>query len=764
MTCCAGPITGDVALANAEALSLQRLSELRAAGKTMPDGTVQYSLSVPAVHCGQCISTIEAALRGVPGVKSARVNLALRRAAFTLDSSLVSPMAAVSAIEGQGYAVFVLDDLAERHADREFSNLVKALAVAGFAAANVMLLSVSVWTGAEGAARDMFHFISALIAIPAVGYAGQPFFRSAYKALRSGRMNMDVPISLGVLLALLMSIHESFTGGAHAYFDAAVTLLFFLLIGRTLDHMMRERAREAVTSLGRLSAKGALRISPDRSLEYIRLDEIIPGMELRVPAGERIPVDCRVKDGRSDIDKSLVTGESAAVHVSESDEVEAGTLNLTGPLDVVALRAAGQSFLADVQRMMEAAEHGRGLYVRLADRVARMYAPAVHVLALASFLGWMIATAGGWHQSLTVAVSVLIITCPCALGLAVPVAHVVSASRLFRSGILMKDGSALERLAEIDGVVFDKTGTLTTGQPQVVNCTIPSGSLTGIAKALAERSSHPASRALSAYLQGVAADVSAATEIPGQGIEALCGGRNARLGRPSWVGEIARQPLETAAGRLAFAVKGGEMFMVELHEELRQGAREVSTTLRSAGLETEILSGDAPSAVARVAEETGIIHYRAALKPGDKLARLQAAKLEGQKLLMVGDGLNDAPALSAAHVSMAPASAAEVGRMAADFVFTRPSLAAVTIAYGIARDARRVVFQNFGLAIVYNLFAVPLAMSGYLSPFIAAIAMSSSSIIVVANSLRLYGGREHQQPKPRAAEFAAPLAPLTAGE
>lgn len=739
MSCCAGPITGDVAQASVEATRLHRLNELRASGKALPDGSMHYDLSVPGIHCGQCISTIERVVSRMPGVSKVRVNLSLRRAGITLKDAQQSPLEVVNEIEALGYKVFILEEQAMLQSDREFHSLVKALAVAGFAAANIMLLSVSVWTGADGAARDMFHFISAIIAIPAVAYAGQPFFISAARALRSRQMNMDVPISLGVLLALLMSMYESWNSGSHAYFDAAITLLFFLLIGRTLDYMMRERAREAVTSLGRLSAKGALQLKEDGSLSYLPADELMPGMLLRIPAGERIPTDSRIIEGQSDLDKSLVTGESAPCPVACGQELEAGTLNLTGPLDVEVLRPIGQSFLADIKRMIFAAEQGRGHYTRLADRIARLYAPAVHVLALAAFAGWMLYTSGDWHQSLTVAVAVLIITCPCALGLAVPVAHVVSASRLFKAGILMKDGSALERLAEINHVVFDKTGTLTTGEPRIVKSELPEGKLAAVAKALAERSSHPVARALSKLLPPTRVKLDAIREFPGQGMQGSWNKKTVRLGRADWVASIAKSKTATGGG-LAFAIEGGKLYRSEWSEDLREAARETVTTLSAANITSEILSGDAGPAVARLAEAVGIERFSSELRPGDKLSRVEAIIRMGERALMVGDGVNDAPALAAAHVSMAPASASEVGRIASDFVFTRPSLSAVSDAYAIATAARRVVLQNFGLAIAYNVFAVPLAMAGYLSPLIAAVAMSSSSIIVVANSLRLYQG------------------------
>jgi P-type Cu2+ transporter len=406
---------------------------------------------------------------------------------------------------------------------------------------------------------------------------------------------------------------------------------------------------------------------------------------------------------------------------------------------------------------MAAAEKGRGAYERIADRMARLYAPAVHMLAATSFIGWMIYTGGDWHQSITVAVAVLIITCPCALGLAVPVAHVVAAGRLFAHGVLLKDGSGLERLSAITHAVFDKTGTLTTGAPKVAHCAIPAGERRGVAKALAARSIHPAARALAQFIEEPAsAEITNLHEVPGHGVEGICQGKRVRLGRKEWVCEIARLKAgdEDQSG-VAFAVEGDAAFLSTLTEALRPGARDMVEQLKRRGIKTSILSGDAAMQVGRIARLTGIDSFAASLKPGEKLAMLQTMAGEGNKVLMVGDGLNDAPALAAAHVSMAPASGSDVGRTASDFVFTRETLDSVSFAHHAAIRTANIVRQNFGLAIVYNIFAVPLAMAGQLNPLIAAIAMSSSSIIVVANSLRLYG-LKMDRPEPRAA------APLTA--
>ena len=746
--------SGSVALAESEPAAqgqgdaAMTRAVLIEAGQRQSDGTFKFVFSVPAMHCGGCISAVENAVSSLPGVKSARANLTLKRLTVLVEQA-ADIVAVEKTLERTGFTATPIDqaEVSEQHDDRASSALLRALAVAGFAAGNIMLLSVSVWSGADGPTRDLFHLISALIAIPVVGYSGQVFFRSALKALRGGRLNMDVPISLAVLLALGMSLYETFTGGADAYFDAAVTLLFFLLIGRYLDQRMRDKARKSVVSLSRLSAKGGSLITPNGELVYTPVENIMPQMQLRVFPGDRIPVDGTILRGSSDLDRSLVTGESALVPVSPGNSVEAGTLNATGSIDLVVTKQADQSFLSEVMKMLEAAENGRGAFVRIADRMARIYAPAVHLLALAAFVGWMVASGGDWHRSLTVAIAVLIVTCPCALGLAVPVVHVVGATRLFQNGILMRDGSALERLAEINRVVFDKTGTLTMGDAGIAGFTGLSAEDRARAKTLAAMSSHPASKAIARLLQDEPLlDCASATEIPGYGVEARIDGEVMRLGRPGWVAEIAAPDDAIPAdgglsGGIAFARAGAPAGRFMLEETLRSDAEQAISALKRQGVPTEILSGDGSEAVARIGRAVHIDALRSGETPQSKFTYINALQQDGHKVLMVGDGLNDAPSLAAGHASMAPASASDIGRQAADFVFTRDSLNAVPFAIGIARRAARLVRQNFGLAIVYNCVAVPLAMVGFVTPLVAAIAMSASSIVVVANSLRLLRDR-----------------------
>ncbi len=735
MNCCGAGLAAECTNNTKDLALWQRDEELRRSGRVMPDGTAEYVFSIPQIHCGACISAIEDGLLGVEGVVASRVNLTLRRATVRLDSPERAPGFLFDVIGKIGYKAMPLDMADQAHEQaRQSSELLKALAVSGFAASNIMLLSVSVWSGAEGATRDLFHLVSAMIALPTVAYCGRPFFRSALAALRVRKLNMDVPISLGVILAVALSLYETFTGGAEAYFDAAVTLIFFLLIGRYLDQLMRERARSSVLGLARLAAKGAMVVLETGDIRYVPVDEIEPGMRVRVPAGERMPVDARILTGSTELDRSLVTGESAPVLAGAGDAVEAGTFNLTGSVDMEVLRPASQSFLAEVMRMLEAAEQGRGRYERIADRMARAYAPSVHILSASAFVMWMLIT-GDFHQSLYTAIAVLIVTCPCALGLAVPVVHVIGAGRLFQSGILMRDGSALERLAEANHAVFDKTGTLTTGEALATVSNLPEAEAR-IARALALNSTHPASRAVAQALAGtVPIEGEAITEVAGFGMEGIFDGRRARLGRASFVGEIAA--VAPAGEGLVFAVEGGMSHAIAIAETIRDGAAQAIAVLRAQGIESEILSGDAPAAVGRIAKAVGIGKWRAGETPASKMARLEQLRDQGLKTLMVGDGLNDAPALAAGHVSFAPATASDAGRFAADFIFTRNNLSAIVEARDISLQAAKLVRQNFGLAIAYNFISVPLAFAGQVTPLVAAIAMSTSSIIVLANSLRL---------------------------
>ena len=522
----------------------------------------------------------------------------------------------------------------------------------------------------------------------------------------------------------------------HAYFDASITLLFFLLVGRYLDRRARAKARSAATNLLGLQAQAATVIDDNGGYRSIRIADIKPGMTVLATQGERIPVDGDVISGTSDIDTALVTGETMPKLASPGTAVFAGTMNLSAPLTIRTTVAADRTLLSEIVRLMELAEQGRAKFVRLADRVARVYAPVVHILAALTFIGWLLLTDAGWEPSMLAAIAVLIITCPCALGLAVPVVQVVASGRLLKSGILVKSADALERLASIDTVVFDKTGTLTLGQPMLSGGDYSDVDLT-LAASLADHSKHPLSRAISlAAGNNERMPLSDIREIPGHGIEAMLNGQRVRLGKRDWCG-ITDVAAWIGGSELWLTVGQTRSASFQLTDALRNNAKDVVDQLKSMNINVELLSGDTPEAVAPIADSLGIDKWRAGCLPASKTERLAEIYVVGQTALMVGDGLNDAPSLVAAHVSMSPAGAADISQTAADLIFQGSSLAPVLSAIRIARQSNNLVKQNFGLAFAYNAIAVPIAVFGFVTPLVAAIAMSTSSIIVTANALRL---------------------------
>ncbi len=705
---------------------------MSAATATHPATSV---FAVEGLRCAGCIAKLETGLAGVPGVAGARVNFTTRRVSITHDGAADAETLR-SAIERLGFPAQPFLGSETTPQSDESRALMKALGVAGFAAVNIMLLSVSVWSGAQGVTRDLFHWLSALIALPAIAYSGRPFFASAWAALRHGRTNMDVPISIGVVLTAAISLFETIVGGEHAYFDGATMLLFFLLAGRFLDSAMRARASDSVAALLRQTAPGGHVVGKDGGTAWRAAAELAPGMRLLVAAGERFASDGVVETGSSSVDRALITGENVPVAVAPGGAVLAGTINLDAPLTVRVTAAEADTVIADIARMMADAGQMRSAYVRIADRAARLYAPAVHSLAALSFLGWWLAGAG-WHDALMIAVAVLIITCPCALGLAVPVAQVVASGALMRAGVLIKDGAALERLASATAVFFDKTGTLTLGRPTPVGDLPLTPAEAGAALALAQASRHPLARALAAALAQAGTSAAAAAdmaETAGLGVAARFDGVKARLGRTDWVGSAASGDTLLTAFRLG----DGPVRLLAFHDALRPDAAAALARLHALGLEATMISGDRPAAVAAIAGQLGMAS-RAELQPGEKLALIEAAQAGGARILMVGDGLNDGPALQAAHVSMAPASASDVGKTAADLVFLGDRLLPVAQAVAAARRTMAVVRQNFALAIGYNVLAVPLAIAGQVTPLVAAIAMSGSSLIVIGNALRLRG-------------------------
>lgn len=677
-------------------------------------------LSVPSMHCAACMGAVERTLTSLDGVANARVNLTLKRVNI---ETVVAPDRLIAALSEAGFPAYEIGSALAEPAAGGVSDLAMRLGVAGFAMMNVMLLSVAVWSGAADATRDLFHLISAAISLPAVAFSAQPFFQSALRALRASRLNMDVPISLAIILAAGMSLYEALNGGHHAYFDAALSLTFFLLIGRFLDHRTKIAARSAAKELSLLEEHTAL-IHGANGITSVQVDQVALGDRVRVLTGARVPVDGRLVDAEATTDRSVLTGESDAINQSQDDHLSAGEVNLGAPFDVIATAVGQDTTLRRMATLVEQAENARNRYTTLADKAARLYAPTVHILAAVAFVVWW-AVSGDLRYALNIAIAVLIITCPCALGLAVPAVSTAAIGKLYELGFLVTSGSALERIAETERVVFDKTGTLTVPEFDVdLSALGPDDQ--SILLALALQSGHPVSQAIVTALSDLTAGIiDDVIEHPGKGVAAIWQGAQVRLGRMDWLG---------GEGRGLGVMIGDRRIPLRRSERLRDGAVDAVASLAKQGLDVTLLSGDEADKVQEVADTLSINDVHAQLSPQDKHRYVSQSP---KKVWMIGDGLNDTAALAAAHASLAPSSALDASRNAADVLVLRDDFSNVAKVHDIAKKFTHLCRQNFAIAGAYNMIAIPVALLGYATPMLAAFAMSASSLTVLLNALRV---------------------------
>jgi Cu2+-exporting ATPase len=710
--------------------------------KDMGSGLAHLDLAVEGITCAVCMTKIERGLSALPQVTLARVNLTDRRVAVEWRAGAVDPAGLIDRLAELGYKAYPYEPVRAELAEVQQTRfLLRCLGVAAFATMNVMMLSIPVWSGNVSdmlpEQRDFFHWLSALIALPAAAYAGQPFFRSAFTALRARNVNMDVPICIGVVLALGMSVVETIHHAEHAYFDAAIMLLTFLLAGRFLDQNMRRRTRAVAGNLAALKAETATKFVSPEEIREVPVAAINAGDLVLLRPGERCAIDGTVVEGRSEIDQSLITGETAHAAAGPGTQVYAGTLNVSGTLRVRVAAASEGTLLDEISRLLDNALQARSRYVRLADRASRLYAPVVHATALMTLVGWALAGAN-WHDATVTAIAVLIITCPCALGLAIPAVQTVAAGAMFRAGVLLNSGDAIERVATVDTIVFDKTGTLTLPDLDVVNRDAIADDIVALAGRLALASHHPVAAAV-AQAAGAKLPLPDIVEEPGRGVRGVVDGVEARLGSPAFCDAeaAASELLATDPEVSVVAFRHGEVRQVfAVRQRLREDAANVVARLRARGIAVEILSGDREAAVRQAATALGVDAWRAGVNPAEKIARIEELKGQGRHVMMVGDGLNDAPSLAAASVSMSPISATHLSQAAADLVFLGKELSPVLKAVDFSRKAVSLMRQNLALAIGYNIIAVPIAIAGLATPLIAAAAMSGSSILVIMNALR----------------------------
>ena len=702
-------------------------------------GGSQFAVSVKGARCASCINKIETGVKALPGIADARLNLSTGKLLASWRDKSISPDLVLRRVRDLGYEAQPYDaPLVRDETEREGLFLLRCLAVAAFGAIFAVGLTDAIWWGGSdmsASLRQTFFWLAGTVAVPVTLYAGQPFFRSAWNALRAKSTNMDVPISAALLLSLGLSLYQTATRQLHTYFDAAVMLAFLLLIGRYLDFCLRDKAQGAAKHLLALQSQLCQRLRMDGQVETVASSDIMPGDRLLLATGERFPVDAALESTSADLDVSLVTGESRPRVTAAGTSIYAGSINVGPAVVARATARVENSLVADLARLLDVGRQRRDVYVRLADRAAKIFVPLVVGVAAGVLLIW-IGSGASFTVAATNAIAVLIITCPCALGLAVPAVQIVATSRLFTRGVLVKTADALERLAEIDTVVFDKTGTLTEGKLRVANLDAIAKEALQAAARLARASQHPMARALAAAAGPgpVALNVQ---ETPGAGLETRENGVRLRLGSAAWCGA----PSDADASELWFHRGDEPPTHFVFQDNLRTDVRGLVEALGARGLAVEMLTGDTAAIARKTALEVGISTWQAGVKPADKAARLEKLRADGRRVLMVGDGLNDAAALALAHVSIAPGSAADVSQLAADMILRSEALLPILDAIGVARKARVLVLENFGLAALYNLAAIPLAAVGFVTPLLAAAAMSSSSLLVSLNALRLTRGK-----------------------
>jgi Cu2+-exporting ATPase len=718
----------------------------------------ETGLFLEGMRCTGCLHRIERALRAAPGVEEASVNYTAQRALVRYAAERTNADALVAAVEALGYGALPYDPAAlERGPQREARGALVRLLVAAFLAGNVMLLAAALYIGSyqgiDAATRRFLRWTALALSLPAATWCALPFWRGALAGLRRLAITTDVPIALGIALAFAAGVAGTWAEADHLYLDSAAMIVFLILLGRTLESRSRARAAGAVDRLAALAPATALRRGA-AGLERVPAAALRAGDRVRVPAGERIPADGRVREGASEVDEALLTGESRPVLREPGDLVTGGTRNALGELEIEVVAPAGAGTLARLAALLERAQGERPRVQRLADRVASVFAPALLVAAGATALAWRLAGAP-WIDTGLAAAAVLIVACPCALGLATPAALTAAIGRAASLGILVKSGEALERCARVDTAVLDKTGTLSEGRLAVEEVAAAPGvaedAVLAAAAAAEGASLHPAAEALrrAAGERGLAlGDPQPRRTLPGRGVEAGAGAERLLVGSRALLAERgvavpaalaeAGAKLGARGASLAWVARGAAALgVVAFVDPPRADAAQAVRRLARLGLRVALISGDHADAVAQAAARTGVAEAHAEQSPEAKLERVTRLRSAGRCILAAGDGINDAALLAAADVGAAMARGSDVALHAAHLVIRAPRLGALADAVELSRAALRRIRQNLALALAYNAAAIPLAMAGVLEPLHAALAMGLSSLLVTANSARL---------------------------
>jgi Cu2+-exporting ATPase len=716
-------------------------------------GGVETFLLVDGIQCGGCALSIEKALRKLSGVHRAEINFATHRGRVAWDPDRLRLVDLLRTVHETGYAARPYDPAQRETAlESERRGRLRRLGIAGLFGMQVMTLSIALYagdfSGMDDWIRELLRWASLLLVLPVLGYAGAPFFASAFRDLRRLRAGMDVPVSLGLLIAFAGSVHATFTGEGAVYFDSVVMFVFLLLLARYVEFTTRARHVRVAESLITAPPATAVRIEEtagSRNETRVIASTLAPGERAFVAAGETVPADGMIVSGRSTVDESLLTGESRPIDKSAGDRVIAGSVNFDSPIEIRVERAADETLLAHTLRLVERARTMKPPAERLADRVASRFVAGVLILAAAIAAYW-------WHTApdrwLPVTIAVLVVSCPCALSLATPAALTAAIGALAKNGLVVTQSHALETLARVNRFVFDKTGTLTKGLLSVshvkLHADVAEQQAIEIAASLERGSNHPVGRAIAGLSANASLPVAEIAATPGGGIEGRVGDRLYRIGSAEYV-------REGLGGELPF--KGGPrpdddttvvlladdtqvLASFALSDTLRSDAGALIGRLKLLGIEVSLLSGDRTATARHVGASLGIDSSLGDLRPRDKLEAIRRMQSRGEIVAVAGDGINDAPVLAGADISVAMGSGPEAARASADLILLSDRLADLAAGIAIARKGRRVITQNFAWAIAYNLVALPAAGAGLVPPWLAALGMSLSSLVVVSNGLR----------------------------
>lgn len=708
-------------------------------------------LAIDGLHCAACVWLIETILKKEKNVILARINLSKKYLKLRWRGDKIDGQNFINLISKIGYKLFPFDEELLEKEEKKYNNqLVKSLAVAGFGTGNLMMISIILWfydvDEIGVVTRNFLNYLSALIAVPTIIYSSQIFFKSAFNALKNKRSNMDIAISVAISLTCFTSFIQSFNSAQHIYFDSAIMLCFFLLIGKYLEFKAKKKSFDASKDFTFASSNYARIIDDNNNVKIINSKDVKIGMTIMVAMGEKVSNDGFLLDDEATLDNSLISGESKEQKIKKGQEILSGAINLGENIKIKVTKNQRNSLISQIKEIIEIAENHKNKYVRLADKLSYYYTPAVHLIALTAFIYWYFFNNYAISNSLLIAISVLIITCPCALALAVPIAQSLTISKLLKQSILLKSGNALEKIKNVKTIIFDKTGSLTLGSPKISKIDFLNKNLTiseqekiiKIASSLAFKSSHPVSKAISELNQNVIFDLEI-SEKKGFGLESNFENKEIKLGSSKIIGEKLTKYQDKIDNdkQKCYFLFGDEIVIFYFSDILKNDAKKVIAELKKQNKEIILLSGDEKKIVQNVANSLNIEKYFYEKNPIEKTEILSQFQSENTNIIMVGDGINDSGCLAMADISISFLNASNIAQNNSDIIVQTKNLQPILDFFATSKKSLAIIKQNLFFALCYNILAVPFAFFGFITPLVAAISMSSSSLIVVLNSLRI---------------------------